>query len=303
MRRFLLGGLLLGVVATLLLAVTACDGGNTGASVGQREEKLKVVTSLGIFADLVREVGGDRVEVRAVIPAGADPETFEPTPRDVQRLSEADVLFINGLGLEAAIEQTIKNVVTETTHLVRLGDESRNLTGANPHLWLDVGYAMAYAKVVLGVLNQTDPDDATTYTANFSRYSEELTALDEEVKGKIAGIPPERRKLVTTHDAFPYFADYLGLELVGFATPTEAQEPSPRDIQQLVTAIRDEKVPAVFSEPGFRDVILKQVAAEAGVQICVLYSDALDDRVQTYIDMMRFNADELVRCLGGAAGG
>lgn len=282
--------------ALLLLSATACGDEQTPAPGGA----LRAVVSLPLFADFVRQAGGDAVEVTALIPPGADPETFEPTPNDIRRLSQADAVFINGRGLEASLERAIESNVPAGTPVARLGE---GLAGENPHFWLSVDNTVLYVEQVVDTLAAVDPAGAESYLENGRTYSDELALLGEELKQAVSSIPAERRKLVTTHDAFPYFADYLGLELIGFVARSEAQEPSPRDIQTLLTDIRSAKAPAVFSEPGFRDAVLKQVAAEADVPVCLLYSDALDDRVKTYVEMMRFNAGELVRCLGGIAGG
>ncbi len=290
------------VAAALLaaLALAACDGSRTSEDDG----RLQVVVSLPLFADFVHQVGGDLVEVSSLLPSGADPHTYEPTPQDIRRMTEADVIFINGRGLEASLEDAVENVVQTapgtvaefwTAFAPRIAREEPSL---EPHFWLSAENAVKYVEVVREALSFKDPAHKSEYEKNAARYIDSLRALDAEIEEQVSRIPPENRQLVTFHNAFVHFAERYGLELVGFATPSSAQEPSPRDIQRLVTAIRDEGVPAVFSEPGFRDAVLRQVAAEADVQICVLYSDALDDRVQTYIDMMRFNADELARCLG-----
>ncbi|HEU4760221.1 MAG TPA: metal ABC transporter substrate-binding protein [Dehalococcoidia bacterium] len=283
-------------VTLALLAACAGDKGPADRGAG----KVRVVTSLGIFADFVRQVGGDRVDVTAVIPPGADPETFEPSPRDIRKIAQADAVFINGGGLESGFERAIVGNLRHGATLVSFADL---FEGGNPHFWLSLDNAALYVRTVSETLSKASPADAATFQRNLEAYDRELSALAEGLRIAVASIPRERRKLVTTHDAFPHFADYLGLEVVGFVEPTEGQEPSPADVQRLVSAIEDQGVPAVFAEPGFTDRTLKQVAGETGVRICTLYSDALDSRVTTYVEMMGFNAAELARCLGGDAGG
>ncbi len=285
------------IAALAALPVLACRG---SADSGSQTDRVQAVTSLGILADFVRQVGGDRVDVKAVIPPGADPETFEPSPRDIRDVSQAYVMFINGGGLESAFERAIVDNLRREATLVRFAGL---FEGGNPHFWLNVDNAALYAAKVAETLATVDPQNAALYRANLNAYEADLLDLSGEMKAAVSVIPPDRRKLVTAHDAFPHFADYLGLDLIGAAAPSEGQEPSPADLQRLVSAIEDQAVPAVFAEPGFTDKTLKQVAHEAAVPICTLYSDALDKRVTTYIDMMRFNAAELVRCLGGDAGG
>ncbi len=160
--------------------------------------------------------------------------------------------------------------------------------------------ARAYAEVIAEALASEDSSNAALYSDNLSRYDQRLVQLDGEIAAAVQQIPPENRKLVTPHDAFPHLAGRYGLEVVGFVVPSPGQDPSPRDIADLTRAIRDQGVPAVFTEPqiGADSRLLEQIAADTGVQVCTLYSGALTDDVPTYIDMMRFNADELLRCLG-----
>ncbi|MDR3360894.1 MAG: anchored repeat ABC transporter, substrate-binding protein [Bifidobacteriaceae bacterium] len=169
----------------------------------------------------------------------------------------------------------------------------------DPHLWQNVRNAMAYVKLIRDSLIGADPAGAGEYTANAAAYLAELEALDEHVRAAIAQIPPERRHLVTTHDAFGYLADAYGLRVAGFVTPNPAAEPSLADRRKLVETIRALKLPAVFLEPNLaaRSSTLTEVAAEQGVAVCPIYSDTFDAAVTSYTEMMRFNADSLRRCL------
>lgn len=300
---------LVSLLAAAALFFAACNGGEEGASAGGGGERLKVVTSLGVFADFVREVGGERVEVRSLLPPGADPHTFEPAPSDVRKVTEADIVFVNGLGLEGAVTKVIDSNLPPDAPLVALAEEVlaagfEPLQG-DPHLWLDATLAIRYVDVIADELSVVEPAKAAAYEQRAADFQGELRRLDASVTKKIDAIPRERRKLVTTHDAFGYFARYLGLERVAFVALSPGQEPSPADVADLGRAIRDVGVPAVFVEPqvGSEGRVLEQVAADSGVQVCTLYSDALGDEVRSYVEMMRFNADELVRCLGGVAGG
>jgi zinc/manganese transport system substrate-binding protein/manganese/iron transport system substrate-binding protein len=172
----------------------------------------------------------------------------------------------------------------------------------NPHLWLDVQNGMTYVERIRDALITVDPAGADVYRANADSYLAELRTLDEEVAAAVESIPPERRKLVTFHDAYPYLAQGYGLEIVAAVVESPGQEPSAQDVADLTQAIEDEAVPAVFTEPQFSARILDLAADDASVDVCVLYSDALTDDVASYVDLMRFNARELARCLGGASG-
>ena len=308
------------LLAALLLA--ACDSDGQAGAPSPRPSPaspglpMRVAATLPLFADFVREVGADNVDVFSILPPGADPHTYEPTPSDIQRITEADIIFVNNLqaDLEGSILDSIESNKGQDTRVIplmanfvspraqELGDPEITAAeaGYNPHLWLDPLLARAYAEVIAEALASEDGSNAALYSDNLSRYGQQLVQLDGEIAATVQQIPPENRKLVTPHDAFPHLAGRYGLEVVGFVVPSPGQDPSPRDIADLTRAIRDQGVPAVFTEPqiGADSRLLEQIAADTGVQVCTLYSGALTDDVPTYIDMMRFNADELLRCLG-----
>lgn len=289
------------LIGAMLLA--ACGGSGDAAESG----KVRVVTTLPLFADFVREVGGDRVEVSSLMPSGAEPHTFEPAPRDVKRLTEADLVFANGLGLEAATLKIIEaNVDVETVG--SLGSSALafgiEYEGMDPHLWMDPQIAERYVWRISLDLARVDPEGAATYAANRDRYVAVLMEAGAYARASTAAVPSTRRNLVTTHDAFGYLARYLEFEIVAVVAPGPGQEARPRRVADLQQAIEDNDVPAVFGEPqiGGDRRILEEIAADAGVQVCVLYSDSLDESVTSYVGLLRFNADELARCLGGDDG-
>jgi len=289
------------LVAIALLAgglLTACQEEEDKGPAGE----VKVVATLDLFGDFARQVGGDRVDVSTLIPAGADPHTYEPVPSRVAKLAKADLVITNGLGLEAALEDVIEENTPSSTLVIELS-EGLSVIGndhqsANPHLWLDVQNAMAYVEHIRDALVEIDPDGAEAYRANADSYLAELQTLDQEVAAAIDSIPSEGRKLVTFHDAFPYLAERYGLEVVGVVAASPGKEPSAKDVANLVEAIAAEDVPAVFKEPQFNARILELAADDAGVEVCTLRSAALDKKVNTYVKLMLFNAKELVRCLG-----
>ncbi|GAA0621861.1 anchored repeat ABC transporter, substrate-binding protein [Kribbella sandramycini] len=170
----------------------------------------------------------------------------------------------------------------------------------DPHLWEDVANAKAYAQLMRDTLSTADPDGKQTYEANTKAYLAKLDDLDNYVRTTLATIPPARRQLVTTHDAFGYLASAYEMTVAGFVVPNPAQEPSVEQVRKLSDTIRNLRVPAVFTEPNLaqRASVLIQVARDQGVQVCSLYGDSFDDHARTYVDMMRHNADELKRCLG-----
>jgi len=288
----------------LAAAILVACGGDTGGDDGSTRAQVRAVTSLTVFENFVQEIGGDRLEVSALLPFGADPHTYEPTPQDVRRVTEAHLAFANGFDLEPGILNVIEPNLPNAASLIELAQEAAaagaTLRDTDPHLWLSVDNAREYVRIIRDALTETDPEGAAKYEQNYQGYLTRLDELDEYVQDKLSTLPPERRKLVTTHDAFGYMADYMGLEVAAVASVSPGQESIASDIAELLETIEEADIGAVFEEPqlGAASSVLQQAADDTGVEVCTLYSDALNDDVPTYIDMMRFNADELARCLG-----
>ena len=276
---------------TVLLAA-ACTSNDEGG-----DNRLRVVTSLELFADMVRNVAGDRAVVTALLPSGADPHTYELSPGRVVDVAQADLAFVNGLGLEGSLRTVIDENAGGPVDVLTDG---LDIVDGNPHLWLDPMLAISYVESILLALAANDPEGATEYAANAAAYANELLALDAEIEAALASIPPERRKLVTFHDAYPYLARRYGLEVVAVVVPSPGQEPSARAIADLIGAIEAQNVPAVYKEPQFNADVLESAANEADVQVLDLLSDAYIDGVESYIDLMRFNAAQLQEGLGGS---
>ena len=276
---------------TVLLAAacTSSDDGN--------DNRLRVVTSLELFADMVRNVAGDRAVVTALLPSGADPHTYELSPGRVVDLARADLAFVNGLGLEGSLRTVIDENAGGPVDVLTDG---LDIVDGNPHLWLDPMLAIGYVQSILLALAANDPEGATDYAANAAAYADELLALDTEFAAALASIAPERRKLVTFHNAYPYLANRYGLELVAVVVSSPGQEPNARDVAQLIELIQEQSVPAVYKEPQFNADVLESAANEADVRVLDLLSDAFIDGVESYIDLMRFNAAQLQEGLGGS---
>jgi ABC-type Zn uptake system ZnuABC Zn-binding protein ZnuA len=276
----------------LLLATLASACGGEG----DRQEGLRVVTSLEVFADMVRNVAGDRADVSALLPSGADPHTFELTPGRVAEVARADIAFVNGLGLEGNVQDVIEE--NAGGPVVELTQGLDTIDG-NPHLWLDVSNTVRYVERIRDALSELDPAEQEGYEANARAYLQELAALDGEMQVAVEAIPPGNRKLVTFHDAFPYLAGRYGLEVVAVVAPSPGQEPSARRVAELTETLRSESVPAVFKEPQFNANVLELAAEDTGVRVLDLLSDAFVDDVNSYVDLMRFNARQLQEGLGG----
>jgi len=301
LAQFALASLVLLALALSGLLVACGGSGGDKAAGGQ----VRVVTSLELFADFIRHVGGDRVQVTALIPGNADPHTYEPAPSQVAKVTKADLVIINGLGLEKTLSGLIENNVHGGVSIIKMadglpvlaGDPNEGETG-NPHLWLNVQYAMRYVEKIRDALVEVDPEGAAIYQANATTYLEELDALDKETAAAIESIPPERRKLVTFHDAFPYFAERYGLEIVGVVVESPGREPSARELANLTDKIRSQQVRTVFGEPEYNASMLEMAAKEAGVQMKTLLSHAYTDNVHSYVELIRFDVQQLVEGLG-----
>jgi manganese/iron transport system substrate-binding protein len=292
----------LGAGALLVSAVLAACGG--GGSPAGGSAHVRAVTSLEIFADMVRSVGGARVNVKALLPPGADPHTYELPPNRVADIAKADVVFINGLGLEATIQDVIDNnaggPVVELTGGLAVLEGGGGSSQGNPHMWLDARLGAKYIERIRDALIQQDPAGQAVYEANAAAYLEQLVSLDREMESTIQSIPPERRKIVTFHDAYPYLAMRYGLEIVGVVVPSPGQEPSAQAVAKLTQTIRDEHVPAVYKEPEFNSAVLKAAASESGARVLDLLSDAYADGVHSYVELMKFDLKQLQEGLGGS---
>jgi len=302
------GGVPPTLIALVALAALGCSGGEPAAT-EPAGGRLQVVTTTTVFADLVAQVGGARVDVASLVPKGGVVETFDPTPTDVRRIVEADLVVTNGLGLDGWVTGLVRDSGTAAP-VVELAPNLQGVTyladaegsgGPNPHLWLNVGYARKYVARISDALAGIDPDRASEYAHAAAAYDARLAALDEEVRAAIASVPAERRRVVSFHEAFPYFAAAYGLEVVGTIVATPGQDPSAGEVSDLVTAIREARVTAIFSEAQFSDDLVRTLAEETGVAVVSdLYNDTLGDPpVDTYEGMIRWNTERVVAALRG----
>jgi ABC-type Zn uptake system ZnuABC Zn-binding protein ZnuA len=275
-----------------------------------RGGRASVVASTTVIADLAARVAGPDATVESIAPPGASVEDFAPKPEDARRVAEARVILVNGLALDRWVEPLVRNaapdalVVTLSDDLPRLGvGESGNPdinANGNPHYWFDVKYAKVYVERIRDALTSADPAHRDGYTSRAASYLGDLDKLDAEIKSKVAQIPPARRKLVTSHDAFPYFASAYGLSVVGFVQPEEGKEPSPAELAELVETVKKAQVPAIFSEAQVSPRLAETLAREAGVKTVVadLPTDSLGPPpADSYVGMMRVIVDKIVQAL------
>lgn len=281
--------------------------------------KLNVVATTTFIGDVTKQIGGDFIDLSVMMPAGADPHSFEPTPADLGKVADADLVFVNGIAFEAFLEKLIENagdeakVVTvsegiETIAFVEGADEHADEEHAHdhgefdPHVWHDPNNVILWANHIADALSTHDPENATTYRANAEAYIAELQSLDTWIEEQVAQIPEANRRLVTEHGTLGYFAARYGFEIVGTAIPgfSTLAEPSAQELADLADAIRDLDVKAIFVGNTVNANVVSQIAQDTGIQLVPMYTDSLsaaDGPAATYLDFMKFNVEAMVGAL------
>lgn len=266
-------------------------------------ERLNVVASFSILADFVRNVGGDRINLTTLVGADSDVHVYTPAPGDAKRIAEAKLVIVNGLGLEGWLPRLVQSagskaqVVTASAGIapLKLG------SAADPHAWQSIPNARVYVIDIANALATSAPDDAEFFRAQAKAYLEKLETLDREARDALSKIPPERRKVISTHDAFGYFAAEYGIQFVAPLGVSTETEPSARDIAAIIGQIKAQKIPAVFLENISDDRLIRRIAAETGAKVGgTLISDGLTGEkgpAPTYIDMVRHNIKALTSAL------
>jgi zinc/manganese transport system substrate-binding protein len=274
-------------------------------------DKVKAVASFSILGDMVRQVGGDRVEVITLVGPDGDAHVYEPTPADAKNLAAAQILFTNGLGFEGWMNRLEtssgfkgKVVVASTgvkprTMIEEEGGKSETIT--DPHAWQSLANGKLYVANIRDALIAVDPDGKSAYEANANAYLDAIAKEETDVKAALATLPKDRRKIITSHDAFGYFGAAYGLEIIAPEGVSTESEASAKDVAKIIRQIRQEKIPAVFMENITDHRLLDQIAAETGAKVGgELYTDALsppDGPASTYLDMFRHNIGTLTAAL------
>jgi zinc/manganese transport system substrate-binding protein len=268
-----------------------------------RADQLNVVASFSILGDLVRNVGGSNVNVTTLVGPDSDPHVYEPTPSDAKKVADARLVFVNGLGLEGWLPRLVQSAGNKATIIIatkgiaplKLGSD------ADPHAWQSPLNAKIYVANIRDALVAVDPAAAEAFKSNAEAYLAKLDALDREVRQAVAQIPENRRKVISTHRAFGYFAAAYGVAFIAPLGVSTESEASARDIAGIITQIRASKIPAVFLENISDPRLIRQIAAETGARVGgTLYSDSLTGEKgdsPTYIDMVRHNIKALTSAL------
>ena len=290
------------------LALALVLGLSSGA---EAAGEVKAVASFSILANMVKQVGGDRVDVITLVGPDGDAHVYEPTPADAKNLAAANILFTNGLGFEGWMDRLEKSsgfkgkvVVASTgvkprTIVEKEGGKKETIT--DPHAWQSLANGKLYVANIRDGLIAVDPDGKATYEANANTYLDAITKEETAVKAALAALPKERRKIITSHDAFGYFGAAYGLEVIAPEGVSTESEASAQDVAKIIRQIKAEKIPAVFMENITDHRLLDQIASETNAKIGgTLYTDALsppDGPAGTYLDMFRNNIETLTAAL------
>ncbi len=280
-------------------------------------KRLNVVTTVAPITNMVKNVGGNRIDLQGLIPEGTDSHTFEPRPSDINIIANADLIILNGLNLETPTEKLVKANGKPDVVVLKLGDSTvtreewifdfsfpKAEGDPNPHLWMNVLYAIRYVELIRDKSIELDKDNGDFYIKNADAYLSKLKQLDKGVEEAIKTIPKENRKLLTYHDSWAYFARRYGMAVIGAIQPSSFSEPSPREVARVIDQLKAEKLPAIFGSEVFPSKILDQIGREAGVRYVDTLRDddlpgSVDSPEHSYIGMMLEDVRTMVKSLGG----
>jgi zinc/manganese transport system substrate-binding protein len=278
------------------------------------KSRLKVIASFSILADFVKNVGGDRVGVDTLVGPNGNAHVYAPSPADAKKVADAKIVFVNGLGFEGWLERLVKASGTKAAIVVASNgvkprergadsDRDHDHDRADPHAWQSVANAKIYVANIRDALIAADPAGRATYEANTSAYLAKLDALEREVRDVIGKVPAERRRVITSHNAFGYFADAYGVDFTAPQGVSTESEASAKDVAAIIAQIRKQRASAVFLENVTDPRLVRQIASETGAKIGgTLYSDALTDEkgdASSYIELIRHNLKQLAAALVG----
>jgi ABC-type Zn uptake system ZnuABC Zn-binding protein ZnuA len=293
------------LLAVLLSACGAAQPTNNSTTSGVPT----VLATTSFLADLAQNVAGNRLQVGILIPLGVDPHEYEPTPQDVAKLSNSQVLIVNGIGYEFWLQKTLdgvggnRQIITATTGMTPLSDLSGTEAAGDPHMWLDVSKAISYVNNIRDGLTQADPGGKEIYSQNAAAYITKLNGLDQWIKDQVSQIPADKRLLVTNHDSLGYFSQAYGFTVVGAVIPsvTTDASPSAQQMANLIQIIKSSGAPAIFVETGVNTALADQIGSETGVKVITnLYLETLsapNGPAPDYIDMMKYDVTQIVNAL------
>ncbi len=307
------------LATTLLAAACGGDGGGDDAAAASSDGRLAIATTVAPITSIVANIAGDRADVTGIVPEGTNSHTFEPQPSVAELLSSVDVVYLNGLVLEEPTKELAAANLKDGAEIVELGtlalpeeDYAYDFSfpeeegKPNPHLWTDPPFALRYAEIVAGDLAERDPDNAEHYASNLEAFEGVIDELDAAMRASFATIPEGQKKLLTYHDAFAYFAEDYDWEVIGAIQVSDFEDPTPREVGELIGQVRAEGVPAIFGSEVFPSPVLEQIGKEAGVSyVDELRDDDLPqepgDPEHSWMGLMRLNFVTMTEALGGDA--
>ncbi|HVS46494.1 MAG TPA: metal ABC transporter substrate-binding protein [Verrucomicrobiae bacterium] len=288
------------ILATLaLLALAACNANGGSSTTFKPGDQIQVVTTFSTLNSFVNAVGGPYVHVQNLVPIGASPEDYQPTPQDIATLADSQVLVMNGAGIEAWLTRTLADAKNPDLKVVVCTDGLPVKIG-NPHLWMNPDYAKVYVQKIRDTLIAVDPTHKAAYISNANRYDGVLEALADSIAQKIGTIPADQRNMIVFHNAWDYYDARFGLHTIGAIESSPGQEPNPQRIAQLVDLAKQYHVRAMFAEPEYSPKLVQSLAQSAGVKVVTdLYDDSIgaDPRVHDYTSMLTYDTDTIVKAL------
>jgi ABC-type Zn uptake system ZnuABC Zn-binding protein ZnuA len=316
---YLVVGIIFLFVISLTTSYAVANQDNTTNNREIDANKLNVVTSVAPITNVVQNIGGDKINLIGLVPEGVNSHTFQLVPSDAIKINDADLVIIDGLNLETDVEKVAQNAISKnpSIQLLKLGDNTitkdqwmfdfsfpKEKGNPNPHLWLNVEYAMKFANLTRDRLIEMDSSNSQYYIQNSNKYNNLLKQLDEGIKKSIETIPAENRKLLTYHDSWAYFAPRYGMTVIGVIQASDFSDPSPKYIADLIDQVRIENVPAIFASEVFPTNIVDQIAKEGNVTIVETLSDDdlpgnPGDYNHSYVGMMIENMKNMIIPLGG----
>jgi ABC-type Zn uptake system ZnuABC Zn-binding protein ZnuA len=307
------------IVPLALSLASACGSDDDADAATGDDSRLQVVTTVAPITSIAANVIGDNADIEGVVPEGTNSHTFEPRPSVAELLAEADVVFVNGLELEDPTVELAEASMGDEAEIVSLGDQTitpdeyiydfsfpEEDGKPNPHLWTDPLLARRYAEIIKDTMVERDPDNAASYEENYAAFSDLVDELDAAMRESFATIPREDRKLLTYHDAYAYFARDYDWEVIGAIQVSSFEDPTPREVADLIDQVEAEGVPAIFGSEVFPSPVLEQIGREAGVEyVDVLRDDDLPDEPgdpdHSWLGLMLFDYVTMVEALGGDA--
>jgi len=307
------------LLLTVLIAALLAAGCGDDEPSSESGDGLSVATTVAPITSIASQIGGDRVKITGIVPEGTNSHTFEPKPSVAELLSSVDVLYVNGLKLEEPTKELAEQSLKDGAEIVELGTRSipekeyaydfsfpKSGGKPNPHLWTDPRYALKYAGIVRDDLAERQPADGDYFQANYEKFEAMIEQFDKAMRASFATIPRAQRKLLTYHDAYAYFAQNYGWDVIGAIQVSDFEDPTPKEVARLIDQVKQTNVPAVFGSEVFPSPVLEQIGKEAGVKyVDVLRDDDLPgspgEPQHSWMGLMHFDYVTMTEAMGGDA--